>query len=115
MIETNFSLCIYNSFLGVMMMGKSLPMMGGVLGDSPSTEDLCLVYSSYIQQQASMKDKVRTKVMIPLTVWKKKEEGIFKVELCPFSGQWFWNKVAVCSCKDSMKGMGGNHDAYNNY
>jgi len=100
---------------GVMMMGKSLPMMGGFLGDSPSTEDLCLVYSSYIQQQASMKDKVRTKVMIPPTVWKKKEEGIFKVELCPFSGQWFWNKVAVCSCKDSMKGMGGNHDAYNNY
>ena len=43
-------------------------------------------------------------------VWNKKGQGIFKVELCPLSGEWFWSKVAACACKDSFD-MHHNGDA----
>jgi len=100
---------------GIKIMGKSMPRMSGSLGDGPTADDLCLAYSSFIQYQqrasaGGAKDKLRAKIEMPPTVWNKKGQGIFKVELCPLSGEWFWSKVAACACKDSFD-MHHNGDA----
>ena len=86
---------------GAVMMGHSMPMMTGVVGDAPTAEDLSLVYSSYVVDQASTKRKPSPRQQLDRpTVWKRKGRGIYKVELCPLSAKWYWTKVAVCSCKD---------------
>lgn len=92
---------------GAMVKGRPVPLLtgDGVMGEAPPTRDLCQVYASFIQEAAShIKRPPRQRLEVP-TVWRQKPEGIFRADLCPLTGKWFWSKVAVCACKADMDTM----------
>ena len=80
-------------------MGKPMPMMYGEPGATPSMEDFCIAFSTFVQNEVNKGKNPRTVLQTP-TVWKKKEKAVYKVEMCPLSGSWYWSKVAVCSCNN---------------
>ena len=102
---------------GAMVKGRPMPLLSGdgVMGDAPPTMDLCQVYASFIQEAASSQHKQpRQRLEVP-TVWRQKPEGIFRADLCPLTGKWFWSKVAVCACKPEVDIMPVEEDGMEYY
>jgi len=81
---------------GAFVMDAPMPMMTGQVADPPTENELCQGYASFIQNPGP--ETRRKKLNIP-TIWRNKEEGIYKLEFCPLSGKWYESKMAVCSCK----------------
>eukprot|EP00088_Acartia_fossae_P000485 TRINITY_DN10209_c0_g1_i1.p1 TRINITY_DN10209_c0_g1~~TRINITY_DN10209_c0_g1_i1.p1 ORF type:complete len:402 (-),score=128.06 TRINITY_DN10209_c0_g1_i1:1357-2493(-) len=85
---------------GAIVMEAPMPMMTGAVAEAPSTDELCSGFASFVQQTPASNMGIikRKKLELP-TIWRSKEDGVYKVQFCPLSAKWYESKAAVCSCK----------------
>ena len=86
-------------------------MRMGEAGEAPSNDEMCVSFVSQIMQDLYRdkdedKDKGKFRPMILGTpmIWRAEDQTVTRGNYCPISDQWYWTKVAKCSCpmtKDS--------------
>ena len=93
---------IAHDLQSMFILKKGKAMMTGVAGPQPSDQALCRAFATYTLDMGMKGEPMRTND-IP-TIWEEKGGTIYKGELCPFFGKWFWSPIPKCSCSQQRCG-----------